>query len=147
MMSYEKPLSDEQAETLTATARELIATEDSLLHQRFTWLIQIQGLLFAALGFAWKGAPLGLIIILAVVGVVVSVSISKALLWHGPAVTELYEWWQSKLTEEQRRTRRVIGRWNPSEPDSIDRWTRPWRAMPIVFDVAWAGVILVRLCS
>lgn len=146
-MSHESPLSEEQADKLTATARELIATEDSLLHQRFTWLIQIQGLLFASLGFAWRGAPSGLIIILAIVGVIVSVSISRSLLWHGPAVTDLYKWWQSELTEDQQRTRKVIGRWNPSALGSFDRWTRPWRAMPIVFDVAWAGVILVRICS
>ncbi len=51
-MTTKQPLSDEQADKLTAISRELITNEDSLLHQRFTWLIQIQGLLFASLGFA-----------------------------------------------------------------------------------------------
>jgi len=39
-----------------STIRQMIAHEDDLINHRLTWLAQLQGFLFAALGFAWEKA-------------------------------------------------------------------------------------------
>jgi hypothetical protein len=44
--------------------REQITQENNLLDQRLTWLIQGQGLLFAALAFAWGETTLVIFLLL-----------------------------------------------------------------------------------
>lgn len=144
-MSPGPDLTDAQADQVTESARELIRFENELLHQRVTWLIQIQGLLFAALGFAWKAAPAPLVILLGGLGTVVAISIDRAMRLYSPAVRDLYEWWKERLTEEQRWHRRVIGLWQPSRVTRIEHTLRPWRFLPVVFILTWLGVILIKL--
>lgn len=49
-------ISTEPGEQYEATVREMITREDELTNQRMLWMAAFNGLLFAALGFAW-GKP------------------------------------------------------------------------------------------
>jgi len=40
-----------------AVVREMITREDELTNQRMLWMAAFNGLLFAALGFAWGECP------------------------------------------------------------------------------------------
>ena len=57
------------------TIRYMLQREEDLLNNRISWLMTIQGLLFASLGFAWdKKDASGLIIVFALLGIFVSAS-------------------------------------------------------------------------
>src|SRR5437588_8826124 len=47
---------DHVEESYEATVRQMITTEDALTNQRMLWMAAFNGLLFAALGFAWDKA-------------------------------------------------------------------------------------------
>lgn len=51
--------------------------ENELINQRLTWFGTLQGLLLAALAFAWKDAP-AMVVILGGLGVLVAVSVGIA---------------------------------------------------------------------
>jgi len=136
-------LTDAQADEFTKATRELVRYESDLLHQRVTWLLQIQGLLFAALAFAWKESSIILTSLLAGLGMTTAVSIWFALSLYSPAVRGLQARWEELLTAEQQRTRAIIGLSSPSH--GITRLLRPWRALPLVFVIAWAAVLIAVL--
>src|SRR5205085_12141104 len=67
----ETPMSwkDEDAQII----REMIKQESDVSNHRLTWMVTLQGLLFAGLGFAWKEGK-ALITVLAILGVLSSAS-------------------------------------------------------------------------
>ena len=144
-MSNDSPLSDVQADEATKVVRELIRYESDLLHQRLTWLLQIQGLLFAALAFAWNARSKPLIILFCALGMATAVSIALALRLYSPAVRSLQDWWSERLTQQQRHYRLVIGYRSPSR--GLTWLLRPWRALPSVFIVAWLFVLATVLAG
>ena len=135
-------ITDEQADALTSVVRELIRSESELVNQRVTWLLQIQGLLFAALAFAWEDGSVPLVGLLSCLGIVMAVTIAQALNLHSPAVRALYKKWSDLLSDEQKRLRLVIGIWSPTK--GIAWALRPWRALPVVFVLAWAWVLVIN---
>jgi hypothetical protein len=59
--------------------RELIRHENELINQRLTWLGTFQGLLLAALAFAWdKKSAGGIVCVLCTVGAMVAISTGVA---------------------------------------------------------------------
>jgi hypothetical protein len=52
----------------------MIRHEDTLMNQRFTWFVTIQGLLLAATGFAWKDGPPALVVLFSSLGLATAVS-------------------------------------------------------------------------
>jgi hypothetical protein len=63
------------SESDAKTVREMICSEDEFINHRLTWLVTLQGLLFAALGIAWEKPKFQfLIILLGIVGIVVSIT-------------------------------------------------------------------------
>jgi hypothetical protein len=125
-----------------AVTRELLRHESDLLHHRMTWLVQSQGLLFAALAFSWDKEP-RLPILLASLGIVSAFSLGLATSLMSTANKEIYEWWKSVTPEAKQPQFRVVGRWEPTT--GIRRLMRPWRALPIIFAVAWFGVIILKI--
>ena len=144
-MRTQKQLSEQQADEMTTVARDLIKLENELQNARTTWLLQTNGLLFAALGFAWEKAPVELVLLLSAVGVLVSTSIYRALRMHRIAVEGTMAWWASWLTEEQQQPRRIIGLWSPSSNSFLERALRPWRFLPRLFAYAWLLVAAIKL--
>ena len=146
-MRSKKQLTEQQADEMTTVARDLIRVESELLNSRVTWLLQINGLLFTALGFAWSRAPDALVHLLAAVGILVSASIYRVLRLYSPAVEDIRTWWQQWLTEDQQAARRVMGLWSPSRTKPIERILRPWRFLPRAFGYAWVVVVIVRMAA
>jgi hypothetical protein len=124
-----------------ATIRELIKHENDLVNQRMGWLIQIQGLLFAALGFAWKAAPASLVFLICTLGVATAVSLWSALALYSPAVRQLRNWWEDRRPDDIVEGPDVIGFWSPCS--GIACLLRPWRALPAIFIIAWISVLIL----
>jgi hypothetical protein len=77
-----------EPDRLVEVVREQIHHENELVNQRITWLIQSEGLLFAALAFAWeKSAKLS--VLLAILGIATALSIGTAIFMYSPAVRGL----------------------------------------------------------
>ena len=141
---HSKQLEPEQVDRLEETVRDLVRHENDLVNQRIGWLVQTQGLLFAALAFAWEKVP-GLSYILAALGIASAISIGSAISLYSPAVRGLEDWWNERVPEHQRKNRLVIGLSKRSA--GLARLLRPWRALPLVFIAAWVGVVIMRLAT
>jgi hypothetical protein len=137
-----KQRSRDEIDKLDSVVRELIRHENDLVNQRMSWLVQAQGLLFAALAFAWDKSP-KLAVLLSALGIATALSIGMAISLYSPAIRGLHAWWNEHVPEEERKARLVIGLWSPSH--GVRRFLRPWRALPLIFIVAWVGAIWLRL--
>ena len=73
--------------------REMVRHEDDLRNHRITWLCQLQGFLFASLGFAW-GKSQRLTTILAVSGLTIGFLVLIALLSGTAAHLRIHKWWR-----------------------------------------------------
>jgi hypothetical protein len=125
-----------------AVTRELLRHESDLLNHRMAWLVQSQGLLFAALAFSWDKEP-RLPILLATLGIMSAISLGMATSLMSDANKQIHDWWKSETPEEEQQHYRVIGLWEPKT--GFRRMMRPWRALPVIFAVAWVGVIILRI--
>jgi hypothetical protein len=119
--------------------REMLRHEDELTNQRTTWLMTIQGLLFAAMAFAWGNSP-SFLYLLCAVGIAVSWSAGHALMAAERAKANLYEWWETRGGEGYDGPP-VVG-WR-SKQESWKRWLRPWQVLPTIFVVAWLGIAVI----
>lgn len=142
----EDQLSQEQIDQrkydgLAVAVRELIKHENDLVNQRIGWLVQTQGLLFAALAFAWEKAP-KLSYILSAVGIATAISIASAIALYSPTVQRLNALWLQRMPEAERLHRPINGGAPPST--GMFRLLRPWRALPFIFVTTWVAVVLVK---
>jgi len=119
--------------------RNLIIQENARLNERTTWLLQLQGLLFAALAFAWGKESL-LIWLLSGVGILSSLAIGKALHSAIKAIDSIEMEWRSKGIEY--KGPRIIGL------GRYDAWRferqvllLPAYNLPIIFVTAWIIVL------
>ena len=144
MSSNEEKLSSEQVDKEEPVVRELIRHENDLVHQRLTWLIQSQGLLFTALAFAWDKEP-RLALMLPILGIATAISMWTAIAMYRPALGRLHNWWDTHVSDEHKKGRPELGRWSPSK--GLSRLLRPWRALPLIFIFAWVGALSVKLCD
>jgi hypothetical protein len=147
---------------MESAVRELIMNESERVNERIGWLLQTQALLFAALAFAWDSAP-KLSYILAAVGMATALSFGSVLHIGSGAIGNLVKWFEHRVPADQRDNRLVIGRdWiREHTPPARRGRTRvvfgqlgffrsllflavPWKALPVVFMLAWVGVILTR---
>lgn len=118
-----------QSDFDTSVARELIAHENELINHRLTWFITLQGLLMAALGFAWdKTDARGLVFVFCGLGILSAIS-TATILWGGAAAIE-----RLSMIEELHKGCMVIGR----RATLFEKIFYPWFAMPVLFAVAWA---------
>jgi hypothetical protein len=81
--------------------REMLWHEDEVIDQRFTWLCQIQGFLFAALAFAWKEPTANyLVLLLCLLGISVAITTWSSLRAVSLGVTRMLNWWDmNKLAD------------------------------------------------
>ena len=102
------------------------------MNHRFSWLVAIQGLLFAALAFAWKDAG-ELVPLCSVLGIGTSISMATGFHFAGKAISTLHNEWIENLPEGYNGPS-VIGYMTPSR---ICRCLNPWAAMPFLFICSW----------
>ena len=136
--SEEKEPLTEQAEII----RVMIRHENELANHRASWLNAVQGLLFAALAFAWKDVPTypRLVTLLALVGIAVAVLSLVALGMATYAITQLLGYWKKKGGSYSGPP--VVGAF--VKPDSMLAYLTPWNLLPLVFLVACVSILAIH---
>src|SRR4051812_28112493 len=80
-----------------AVIRQMITREDELTNQRMHWMAMFNGLLFAALGFAWdKSGARFLTVVFSILGFASSFLNALALIFASHAQRRLLSWWHCK---------------------------------------------------
>jgi hypothetical protein len=122
------------------TVREMIKNESELINHRISWMVTLQGLLFAALGFAWKDGR-QLIYVIAILGIAISISTFSSLMLSAMASRSLLnDWNENKPTDYNGPD--VIGYRSKAKYLSF---LRPWFFLPFLFALAWISVIIINL--
>ncbi len=81
--------------------REIIQHENELAHQRITWMVTLNGLLFTGLGLVWgKAEDKAFIFTVSALGMVVGLSTYTSLYLGGKAVMRLQSLWAVKAVSE-----------------------------------------------
>lgn len=123
----------ESASVNQSITRDLVKHENDLINHRLTWFITIQGLLFAALGFAWgKEDARQLIFVLCPLGMLTSVSTAFAL------------WGAAAAIERLCNGRGLVGQAVIGRQAGIARFAYPWFTFPVFFGLAWGAVLLIN---
>lgn len=123
------------------TIRSMIECENRMTNDRVTWLVTIQGLLFAALGFAWdKQDTRWLITALALLGATVSLSAWTSLMISNQARRDLVRWWDANKPAAYQGPD-VIG--TRAFTPGWERLMRPWRSLPFIFIAGWTLVLIL----
>ena len=118
--------------------REMINQESNLTDQRVKWLTTLQGLLFAALGFAWDKSSF-LICILAFIGIAAALSVLLSVFLAAESTHRMEQRWKDNRRPDYAGPD-VIG---ISVPRKIEIWL-PWFLLPIIFVFTWIAIIWVR---
>jgi len=120
------------------TVRDMIVHESNLMNQRLTWMMQLNGFLFAALAFAWRDSK-QLVPVLAALGISTSMSIMRSLyIAHGVCNALADRWAENKHPQYQGPG--VIGHQTKGR---LCSWTLPWFSLPFLLALAWFVVLAV----
>ncbi len=120
------------------TVRSMIDRENELINHRITWLMTIQGLMFAALGFAWeKSDAAALIHMLCLAGIAFSVVHLLALVSATRAIGRLSDWWETNKPADYFGPG-ITGR--PPARSRILRYLVFWNWVPLIFLTSWAVI-------
>jgi hypothetical protein len=144
-------LSDEQSSVAALEyakiIREMIRHEDDVLDQRFTWLCQIQGFLFAALAFAWKEPAADyLVLLLCLLGSSVAITTWFSLRNVSKGQRILLEWWDRNKPADYSAPDVYVRTVYPQNlwSSKIKYWA-PWYILPLIFSLAWLTVFMIFL--
>jgi len=121
--------------------REMIRHESDFINHRLTWLAALQGFLIASLGVSLKsGLPNRVTVLLAVVGIVSSLSVLVSMFCADRAIGRLREVW---TPPENYRGPGVIGHPGPGKR-GLGRWkfVLPWFVLPVLFTLVWTSLLL-----
>jgi hypothetical protein len=135
----ERPqITGSQAREALQILREMIRHEDDLRNQRLGYLLTLDGLLFAALGFAWGAKDAKwLVLALTVVGVVVALSATAAMHLSSKAI---------------RRLRCSGTAFSDDLPlvglthEDVTWWEhllQPWLAVPLTLMIVWPVICVI----
>jgi hypothetical protein len=132
---------DPAGEQYEATVREMITREDELTNQRMLWMAAFNGLLFAALGFAWEkpGAKF-LTIVFSVLGVSASFLNGLALIFASTAQRRLLFWWHDRKPETYNGPG-VMG-CEPLDRKRYSLYVTPWIVLAFIFTAGWLAILL-----
>lgn len=131
-------------EQYEATVREMITREDELTNQRMLWMAAFNGLLFAALGFAWdKPGANFLTLVFSLLGVSSSFLNGLALIFSSNAQRRLLYWWHSKKPEVYDGPG-VMG-CEPLDKERYSLYITPWILLAFVFTAGWLAILLFVL--
>ena len=120
--------------------REMIRHEDDLLIGRTNWLMTLQGLLFAALAFAWDIERLPLVFI--IFGALFSALFIPYLTFSERAIIKLLNLWKENSRDYDGPP--LMGLEYKDVPAWYSRiW--PWSWSPVVFIIAWLWIFIVWL--
>ena len=126
--------------------RQLVKAENEFINHRLTWLGTFQGLLLAALAFAWdKDGTWWIVIILCLVGMAVALSTWVATLRANEAIEKVNKRWDEIMPANYAGLGVEIikgheGKWQKLMPGKF---------LPLIFFIAWVAIGIVHLtrCS
>lgn len=99
----------------------------------------IQGLLFAALGFAWdKQDTRQLVTIFCVMGIIFSVSCWSSLRLSSEALHKVQSWWERHYPQDDEGPPVTY----IAPTNKVLRFLRPWRLLPWVLALGWLLVLI-----
>ena len=124
-----------------AVVRQMMTREDELTNQRMLWMAAFNGLLFAALGFAWdKRGGRFLTMVFCTLGFFASFLNGLALILASNAQRSLLLWWHKKRPKDYDGPG-VMG----SEPLDNNRlysmYVAPWVWLAFIFSGGWVVIL------
>lgn len=121
--------------------RLMIAREGDFTNHRVTWFVTLQGLLFAALGFAWKdGKPI--VPVIALLGLLTALILLTTLLWGHRSIASLEAKWKEFLQcKTEYKGPGVIGYQAGSAAYLV------LIGLPILFVSAWTIILIIWLLN
>ena len=121
--------------------REMITQEDELVNERMLWMAAFNGLLFAALGFAWgKPETQFILTVFAVLGVLASLLNVLSLSFASMAQRRLLQWWDENKPEGYNGPG-VMGQ-HPLDRKKLSLYITPWVLLAIAFAAGWVAILL-----
>lgn len=125
-----------------AEIMERTKAENELIHQRMTWLGSIQGLLFAAIAFAWNlQTARPIVYLVAIVGVLTAVSIGYAIYRANSAINTLSTYLDT-IKPENFKGLDVEG----VRSSSGISWLMPGAFIPPMLACCWVAILFVAAC-
>lgn len=127
-----------------AIVRDMIKSENELMNQRMQWMAAFNGLLFAALGFAWdKPGVKFLTTVFSLLGVSASFLNGIALIFTSNAQRRLLAWWHSNKSKNY--TGPGVMGCEPLDKKMYSFYVTPWITLAFVFTVGWLAILLFVL--
>lgn len=124
-----------------AVVREMITREDELTNQRMLWMAAFNGLLFAALGFAWdKSGARFLTIVFSILGFAASFLNGLALVFASHAQRRLLFWWQSRKPTPYTGPG-VMGGEPLDSKGLYSFYFTPWILLALALAVGWLAIL------
>ena len=122
----------------------MLQEENSLRNQRLSYILTINGFLFAGLGFAWNGPEAKrLVVLLGVFGMAIALITIQAMATSSQAFSALKE----RGDELPDDGLPLVGLWGDqiTGPAKSFRWLQPWYALPVALLVVWPALAIARL--
>ena len=124
-----------------AIVRQMITREDELTNQRMLWMAAFNGLLFAALGFAWdKSGARFLTVIFSVLGVSASFLNGLALIFASTAQRRPLFWWHRNRPKAYAGPG-VMGS-EPIDKRRYSLYVTPWILLAFILTAGWLSILL-----
>ncbi len=124
--------------------RQMITSENELTNQRMLWMAAFNGLLFAALGFAWdKQNTKFLVMIFSSLGIATSLLNGLALIFAAQAQRRLLNWW-NKNKPNRYSGPGVMGT-EPLDKNKYSLYFSPWIILSFLFVMGWFAIFLFIL--
>ncbi len=133
---------DSEQDNYEAVVRQMITREDELTNQRMLWMAAFNGLLFAALGFAWdKSHTVFLSVVFSILGITTSILNGLALSFASRAQRRLLLWWQHRIQSTGYSGPGVMGG-EPLDPETLySFYVTPWILLAVAFAGGWSAVL------
>ena len=139
-----KILTDQLGEQYETIVRDMIRRENELTNQRMQWMAAFNGLMFAALGFAWdKPGVKFLTTIFCLLGISASFLSGLALIYASNAQRRLLFWWRSNKSKTY--TGPGVMGCEPLDKKMITLYFSPWIILSFVFTAGWLAILLFVL--
>src|SRR5438034_10354323 len=121
-----------------------IKYENELLNHRLTWLGVFQGLLLAALAFAWgKPSATAIVCVICVLGAMVALSTSVATFRANKSISLFSAYWDSIKPKEYSG----VGVEGVRSRSGYFWWLMPGYALPWLFFFAWLAIGFIHAQS
>ena len=128
------------------TVRAMISREDELTNQRMLWMAAFNGLLFAAMGFAWdKPGAKFLSIVFSILGIATSFLNGVALIFASNAQRRLLAWWH-RFKPSPYVGPGVMG-CEPLDEKKYSLYFTPWITLAFIFTCGWLAILIFVIRS